>query len=520
MAEPLVAIARLPAGHDGCHRQSCRATSPARASPSAPSSSSSPRRSTQTTRSSSSPFADDYSFGILQSGIHWAWFTARCSTLKGDFRYTSDTVFDTFPWPQSPTLAQVKAVAEAAVSLRALRREIMAANGWSLRDLYRTLETPGTNRLRDAHAALDSAVRAAYGMKEKEDTLAFLLRLNLDLADVGSERRNHNPARPAPKLCQPGRLYQRRLHQFAPTMTTDGNQVQPDVRRRRKKEPEANHINIPFLLPMNKQALLKSSLFAFLFAARFVSAQSPSPSLAQTKVAAEAGDPASQDKLAEAFVMRADSERAEIWYRKAAEQGLAHAQGRLGNMLLMHSRVAVSRTPAARAAMGEEAVHWIILAANQGDKRGQADFADICLEGKLVKRDLIEAYKWGELASKGSMIDVATIAGRSCRDAATLEMAADHIAEAQKRAAVFVPHQLKASDLPEPSWVKQIKLNGISGTSERRLAIINGKTFQTGDHESLKLGEKTVTVRCIEIRQTSVVISIDGLDGTREVKFP
>jgi len=38
----------------------------------------------------------------------------------------------------------VKAVAEAAVSLRALRREIMAANGWSLRDLYRTLETPGT----------------------------------------------------------------------------------------------------------------------------------------------------------------------------------------------------------------------------------------------------------------------------------------------------------------------------------------------------------------------------------------
>ncbi|HVM50676.1 MAG TPA: type IIL restriction-modification enzyme MmeI, partial [Candidatus Acidoferrum sp.] len=128
------------------------------------------------------PFADDYSFGILQSGIHWAWFKARCSTLKGDFRYTSDTVFDTFPWPQSPTLAQVKAVAEAARSLRALRRGIMQSSGWSLRDLYRTLETPGTNRLRDAHAALDSAVRAAYVMKGAEDTLAFLLRLNLDLA--------------------------------------------------------------------------------------------------------------------------------------------------------------------------------------------------------------------------------------------------------------------------------------------------------------------------------------------------
>ena len=33
----------------------------------------------------------------------------------------------------------------------------------------------------------DSAVRAAYGMKETEDTLAFLLRLNLELAAKESE---------------------------------------------------------------------------------------------------------------------------------------------------------------------------------------------------------------------------------------------------------------------------------------------------------------------------------------------
>ncbi len=30
------------------------------------------------------------------------------------------------------------------------------------------------NRLRDAHTALDTAVRAAYGMSATEDTLAFL----------------------------------------------------------------------------------------------------------------------------------------------------------------------------------------------------------------------------------------------------------------------------------------------------------------------------------------------------------
>jgi hypothetical protein len=31
-------------------------------------------------------FADDYSFGVLQSGIHWLWFTTKCSKLTERFR--------------------------------------------------------------------------------------------------------------------------------------------------------------------------------------------------------------------------------------------------------------------------------------------------------------------------------------------------------------------------------------------------------------------------------------------------
>jgi hypothetical protein len=138
-------------------------------------------------------FADDYSFGILQSGIHWLWFTTKCSTLTERFRYTSDTVFDTFPWPQSPTLKNIRAVAEAALGLRTLRHEIMQDNGWSLRELYKSLETPGENRLRDAHAALDAAVRAAYSMKPDEDILAFLLKLNLELAEKEAKGEHITP---------------------------------------------------------------------------------------------------------------------------------------------------------------------------------------------------------------------------------------------------------------------------------------------------------------------------------------
>lgn len=137
---------------------------------------------------------DDYSFGILQSGIHWVWFINRCSTLTDRFRYTSNTVFDTFPWPQEPTVNDIKAVSAAAVAFREKRNEFRAKHNLSLRDLYRALDLPGAHPLKDAQAALDSAVRKAYGMKQTEDPLAFLLNLN---ALVAAAEENGDPVQGA-----------------------------------------------------------------------------------------------------------------------------------------------------------------------------------------------------------------------------------------------------------------------------------------------------------------------------------
>lgn len=130
---------------------------------------------------------DDYSFGILQSTQHWQWFMARCSTLTERFRYTSDTVFDSFPWPQAPKARNVEEVAEAARKLRQVRKKLMDENGLSLRDVYRSLELPGKNILKEAQASLDKAVARAYGMNAKEDVLKFLLQLNNDLATLETE---------------------------------------------------------------------------------------------------------------------------------------------------------------------------------------------------------------------------------------------------------------------------------------------------------------------------------------------
>lgn len=133
------------------------------------------------------PRDDDYTFGVLQSSIHWSWFTERCSTLTERYRYTSNSVFDSFPWPQSPKIEAVKAIAVAARKLRNVRRELCAQHGLSLRDLYRSAELPGVHPLDDAQDALDAAVRKAYGMKTKADPLKFLFDLNQDLADLEAD---------------------------------------------------------------------------------------------------------------------------------------------------------------------------------------------------------------------------------------------------------------------------------------------------------------------------------------------
>jgi len=127
-------------------------------------------------------FDDDYSFGVIQSKHHWLWWTNKCSTLGGTYRYTNESVWDTFPWPQNPSIEQIRKVAKAANALRDERNKIMREYKMSLRDLYRLVEKPGKNPVRDLHETLDHAVMEAYGFSKEKDILEQLLELNLSLA--------------------------------------------------------------------------------------------------------------------------------------------------------------------------------------------------------------------------------------------------------------------------------------------------------------------------------------------------
>ena len=48
-------------------------------------------------------FEDDYSFGVFNQTPTGNGLSPSARKLTERFRYTPESVFDTFPWPQTPT---------------------------------------------------------------------------------------------------------------------------------------------------------------------------------------------------------------------------------------------------------------------------------------------------------------------------------------------------------------------------------------------------------------------------------
>ena len=105
------------------------------------------------------PGAMPYHFGALNSRMHMAWVKYVCGRIKSDYRYTSQIVYNNFPWP-TPTDKQRAAIEAAAQAILDAR---IAHPGASLADLYDPLTMPPD--LVKAHQKLDAAVDAAYGYK-------------------------------------------------------------------------------------------------------------------------------------------------------------------------------------------------------------------------------------------------------------------------------------------------------------------------------------------------------------------
>ena len=121
------------------------------------------------------PDANLYLFGVLTSSVHNAWMRVVAGRLEMRYRYSSDIVYNNFPWPDS-NQNRIAETAQGILDARALYPDS------SLADLYDPDLMP--YELRKAHRANDAAVLEAYGFPKdatESDIVARLFKMYQEL---------------------------------------------------------------------------------------------------------------------------------------------------------------------------------------------------------------------------------------------------------------------------------------------------------------------------------------------------
>lgn len=85
----------------------------------------------------------------------------------------------------------------------------------------------------------------------------------------------------------------------------------------------------------------------------------------------------------------------------------------------------------------------------------------------------------------------------------------------------------KADESPRPGKVPvtaetnraELRLRSITGPKQRRRAVINDRTISAGETMLMKLPAGAVKVRCVEIRERSVIVTVNGGPARRELRL-
>jgi hypothetical protein len=76
----------------------------------------------------------------------------------------------------------------------------------------------------------------------------------------------------------------------------------------------------------------------------------------------------------------------------------------------------------------------------------------------------------------------------------------------RRAAAAPVVTNPQTAEVPDRVFI----LKGISVNKDRRLALVNNYTFAAGEEAEIKIEGRSIRVRCLEVRERSVVISVRG----------
>lgn len=230
--------------------------------------------------------------------------------------------------------------------------------------------------------------------------------------------------------------------------------------------------------------------------------------VAATKQKAEAGDPQAQLSLADTLSFNFKNADALEWYRKAAQQGSVAAKSRLGNML-MFGATGIPSSQSVKA-NPTEGICWTFEAATNRDAKAFLNMSKALQDGIGVSTNLIEAYAWLQLYSETD-----SIVGRVWLNQLALKLDVQSLQKAQTMA-----EQFKAGQWPELSPRRmaegdpRLKLGGVI-EGKPSLAIINGKTLAEGESIAIKLKDGPLKIKCVQIKQDAVLISIEGENEPR-----
>lgn len=130
-------------------------------------------------------------FALLQSNVHEAWVRMLGSSMKDDPRYTVESCFETFPFPEG--WEAHPALATAGNTYYDFRAALMIRNNEGLTKTYNRFHNPENNEpdicaLRELHAAMDRAVLDAYGWTDIPTAYDFVLDYEVDEEEGDSKK--------------------------------------------------------------------------------------------------------------------------------------------------------------------------------------------------------------------------------------------------------------------------------------------------------------------------------------------
>jgi len=116
-------------------------------------------------------FDDYFSFSVLQSLIHEIWMRRFTSTMRTDVNYSPSDCFETFPFPQNPSLEDREQAEQVGAEYHEHRRQIMLSRQLGLTKTYNLFHDPSCTdseivRLRELHAEMDRAIARCYGWED------------------------------------------------------------------------------------------------------------------------------------------------------------------------------------------------------------------------------------------------------------------------------------------------------------------------------------------------------------------